>query len=159
MPSHCYRWISHWTLIILWEEIFRKRFDQPTKQNYTRTEVVSYLRRDQEFSKWSRLPGRPVIKTLSFHYRGHGFRELGFNIPSKDPPLPLPKQTNKQKFNSLEFSKWGKRVIELKWFTWDHIALKKSGPKHIYCFPFLQGLGHLFIKFSQKQINKLLPNL
>lgn len=150
MPSHCYRWISHWTLIILWEEIFRKRFDQPTKQNYTSTEVVPYLRRDQEFSKWSRLPGRPMVKTLSLTKIQHSIQG------SPSPPTKTNKQTKIQLFRVQQMRK---RVIELKWFTWDHIALKKSGPKHIYCFPFLQGLGHLFIKFSQKQINKLLPNL
>lgn len=28
----------------------------------------------------------------------------------------------------------------------------QSGPKHIYCFPFLQGLGHLFINFPKNKL-------
>lgn len=46
-----------------------------------------------------------------------------------------------------EFSKWGNRAIELKWLTWNHIALKEPRPKLKYCLPFLQDLAYLFINY------------
>lgn len=59
-----------------------------------------------------------------------------------------------------EFSKWEKRVIELRWLTRSHIATEVSEPgsKPRYCYPFPRGFAHLFIHFSKK-INQPLPDL